>query len=213
MTTRSILCTIVLVALALASFSSISPASVDVPVHSVPTTEAAGSVALAVGAVACGVKGRKAMRWTLVAANGYSVDEARPSCLANDRPEDLAYEDEDGEDYLRRLLDEALAVDEDGDPVEAEQLFRLLDSMQWNLGVAGCPHSWDEGYFKYQTREGALEQIAKDKWILHFIVDGELVLGGSGSDEYYEDEVTLTLSGNRLTVTTEIGDYVTYEVA
>ena len=186
----------------------VSLASADVPAG---TTTAPFTLAVACGVL--GVKGRKAMRWTLVAANGYSVDEARPSCLANDRPEDLAYEDEDGEDYLRRLLDEALAVDEDGDPVEAEQLFRLLDSMQWNLGVAGCPHSWDEGYFKYQTREGALEQIAKDKWILHFIVDGELVLGGSGSDEYYEDEVTLTLSGNRLTVTTEIGDYVTYEVA
>ena len=44
------------------------------------------------------------------------------------------------------------------------------------------------------------------------LVDGELTLGGSGSDLYYEDEVKLTLNGNRLTVTTELGDYVVYEV-
>lgn len=51
MTTQKSFALIVLVALALASFASLSPASVDVPVHSVPTTEAAGGVALAVGAV------------------------------------------------------------------------------------------------------------------------------------------------------------------
>ena len=204
MTTKQLICTLVLVALALASFAS--------PAADVPAGTATSPFALAVACGVIGVRGRKAMRWTLVAANGYAVDEARPSCLANDRQEDLAYEDEDGEDYLRRLLGEALAVDEDGDPVEAEQLFRLLDSMQWDLGVAGCPHSWDEGYFRNCTEARSLEKTGKDEWILHVVVDGELTLGGSGSDLYYEDEVKLTLNGNRLTVTTELGDYVVYEV-
>ena len=207
MTTRSILYTLLLVALASLALASVAPASADVPAG---TTTSPFALAVACGVI--GVRGRKAMRWTLVAANGYAVDEARPSCLANDLPEDLAYEDEDGEDYLRRLLGEALAVDEDGDPVEAEQLFRLLDSMQWDLGVAGCPHSWDEGYFRNCTEARSLEKTGKDEWILHFVVDGELTLGGSGSDLYYEDEVKLTLNGNRLTVTTELGDYVVYEV-
>lgn len=50
MTTKQIFCALVL--LALASLASLSPApAADVPVHSVPTTEAAGGVALAVGAV------------------------------------------------------------------------------------------------------------------------------------------------------------------
>ena len=205
MTTQKSFALVVLAALV--ALVSLASAPADVPAGT-----ATSPFALAVACGVIGVRGRKAMRWTLVAANGYAVDEARPSCLANDLQEDLAYEDEDGEDYLRRLLGEALAVDEDGDPVEAEQLFRLLDSMQWDLGVAGCPHSWDEGYFRNCTEARSLEKTGKDEWILHFVVDGELTLGGSGSDLYYEDEVKLTLNGNRLTVTTELGDYVVYEV-
>ena len=93
MTTRSILCT-----LALVVFASLALASFASPAADVPAGTATSPFALAVACGVIGVRGRKAMRWTLVAANGYAVDEARPSCLANDRQEDLAYEDEDGED-------------------------------------------------------------------------------------------------------------------
>ena len=215
MTTRSIFCTLAVVALVLVAFAlaSLSPADVPAadtlnavlvavtspsPAAPAPApAEAGAGLALAAGAVATAMADRRKHRrtvFTLIGCSGYCVDEVRPSSGVR-KDKHCAFVGEGGEEYLQRLLH---LVDEDGDS-DPEILFEMLWNLQYDLGIAWSKPG-EDGYFKYQTRAYELTQIDNNEFILEYVVDGELVLGGSGSDEYYHAVCKIVIDGNRLTL-------------
>ena len=206
-----------IVLVALASFASLSPApSADAPVAGTTAVlvaatpapspspaapapapvEVGAGLALAAGAVAAAVpRKHRRTRFNLIGCSGYCVDEVRPSTDVR-KDDHSAFADESGEEYLQRLVH---LVDEDGD-ADPEILFGMLWQLQYDLGVAWGTKAYENGYFKYQTRAYDLTQITDNEFILEYVVDGELMLGGSGTDEYYHAVCKIVIDGNRLTL-------------
>lgn len=215
MTTKQIFCTLVsLVSLvALVTLASLAPA-VDVPVAGTTTAvlvaatspspaapapapaEAGAGALLAAGAVAAAVpRKHRSTILTLIGCSGYCVDEVRPSSDVR-KDDHKAFADESGEEYLQRLVH---LIDEDGE-LNPEILFDMLWHLQYDLGIAWGTKAYEDGYFKYQTRAYELTQISDNEYMLEYVVDGELLLGGDGSDEYYHAVCKIVIDGNRLTL-------------
>lgn len=170
-------------------------AIVATPVADDTPAEAGAGLALAAVAAAAVPRKRRSTRFTLIASSGYCVDEVRPSCDVRE-DDHAAFADESGEEYLQRLVH---IVDEDGDS-DPEMLFGMLWHLQYDLGIAWGTKAYEDGYFKYQTRAYELTQISDNEYMLEYVVDGELLLGGDGSDEYYHAVCKIVIDGNRLTL-------------